>query len=159
MTRQKVTTIVGAVLLLVCLARPGLAQTQTPDTHAVRARTVCRRDGPAGDEPVLQRLVDAGAAKQQLDRHALGHEKQVQSNLLFQPLMSLSLNKDWGLYIRPVADNRSIPSPSSMRVGTADGPLGSAIRSSALPRHIARSRGAARDWRRPDVHLSDGVRA
>src|SRR4030095_4988513 len=31
-----------------------------------------------------------------------GHDDRMQSNLLFQPLMSVSLTKDWGLYIRPV---------------------------------------------------------
>jgi len=32
----------------------------------------------------------------------LGSGNRVQSNLLFQPLMSMALNGEWGLYIRPV---------------------------------------------------------
>ena len=49
MTRQKVATFVGVVLAFLCVARPGLAQTQATNATQPSRGSVCRRPGPAGE--------------------------------------------------------------------------------------------------------------
>jgi Putative MetA-pathway of phenol degradation len=112
MTRQKFTRAVGAVVAFGWLAAPALAQTA--------AATAAQ---PSGDQSqsaaaLAQQATNPFSASWLLQVQQnnttidmpSGHENRTQSNLLFQPLMSVSLNKDWGLYIRPVVTTvNSIP--------------------------------------------------
>jgi len=104
MRRQKFTTILGAFLVFACVARPGLAQTQasTPappagDESQSAAALAQQATNPFSSSWLLQ----VQQSNNWIDAPS-GHERRIQSNLLFQPLMSVSLTKDWGLYIRPV---------------------------------------------------------
>jgi hypothetical protein len=104
MRRQKFTTILGAVLAFACVAKAGLAQTQASTTAQ-----------PSGDQDQSAAAL-AQQATNPFSRSWLmqvqqnnnwiempsDHQNRIQSNLLFQPLMSVSLTKDWGLYLRPV---------------------------------------------------------
>jgi len=99
MRRQKFTTILGAVLAFACVARPGLAQTQT---------STCAQ--PSGDQSqsaaaLAQQATNPFSSSwlMQVQQNnnwidmPFGHDDRIQSNLQFQPLMSVSLTKDWGL--------------------------------------------------------------
>ena len=104
MRRQKFTTILGAVLALACVARPGLAQTQSStagqpsgDQSQSAAALAQQATNPFSSSWLMQ----VQQNNNWIDMPS-GHDDRIQSNLQFQPLMSVSLTKDWGLYIRPV---------------------------------------------------------
>src|SRR4029453_9324108 len=104
MRSQKFTTILGAVLALACVARPGLAQTQS--STAAQPSGDQSQSAAALAQQATNPFSSAWLMQVQQNNNWIdmpsGHESRTQSNLLFQPLMSVSLNKDWGLYIRPV---------------------------------------------------------
>jgi Putative MetA-pathway of phenol degradation len=112
MTRQTFTRIAGAVLAFGCLARPGLAQTSAAsaaqpsgDQSQSAAALAQQATNPFSSSWLLQTQQNNNS----IDMPP-GLGNRMQSNLLFQPLMSVSLNKDWGLYIRPVLTTvNSIP--------------------------------------------------
>jgi hypothetical protein len=57
---------------------------------------------------------------------------RMQSNLIFQPLLSVALSEKWGLYMRPVVTIVN-SCPSSIRRAKVNERTGSATRSLALP--------------------------
>src|SRR6185312_188355 len=104
MRRQTFTTIFGAVLAFACMARPGLAQTQmstcaqpSGDQGQSAAALAQEATNPFSSSWLMQVQQNNNWIDMPSD-----HENRTQTNLLFQPLMSVSLTKDWGLYIRPV---------------------------------------------------------
>ena len=158
MIRQKVTTILGVVLAFACVARPGLAQT----TNATQ---------PSGDQGQSAAALAQEAANpfssswlMQIQQNnnwtdmPLDHGSRMQSNLVFQPLISVALTEKWGLYMRPVVTIvNSLPhldrnGQSERTAGFGDTVLGIA----AAPSPIRRS---AHARRRPDVHFPDSVGA
>src|SRR5678815_2426600 len=112
MIRQKFTGIAGAVLAFVCVARPGLARSQAAtgaQTSAADGQSAAAMAQQATNPFSSSWLPQIQQNNTSIDMPS-GHDNRTQSNLLFQPLMSLSLNKDWGLYIRPVVTTvNSIP--------------------------------------------------
>jgi outer membrane putative beta-barrel porin/alpha-amylase len=112
MRRQTFTTILGAVLAFACAATPGLAQPQSStgappsgDQSQSAAALAQEATNPFSSSWLLQIQQNNTS----IDMPS-GHDNRTQSNLLFQPLMSVSLNKDWGLYIRPVVTTvNSVP--------------------------------------------------
>jgi hypothetical protein len=103
MTRQKLNEIAAAALACALLAAPAHAQGQTGTAapastdQASAAALAQQATNPFSTAWLLQMQQN----NNWIDMPA-GHDGKVQSNLLFQPLMSVSVNKDWGLYIRPV---------------------------------------------------------
>jgi len=104
MTRQRLTGIAAAVIALASVASPGLAQTQTAtpgqpseDQSQSAAAMAQQATNPFSSSWLLQVQQNNNS----IDMPS-GHDNRIQSNLQFQPLMSVSLSKDWGLYIRPV---------------------------------------------------------
>jgi hypothetical protein len=106
MTRQKVTTTLGAVLVFACVANAGFAQTQATTTNGAQV---------SGDQDQSAAAMAQEAAnpfssrwllqiQQNNDRMDMPFESgdRMQSNLTFQPLLSVALSEKWGLYMRPV---------------------------------------------------------
>ena len=136
MTRKNITRVLGVVLAVACVAKTATAQTQA--THGTQ---------PSGDQSAAaqaQEAVNPFAASWAMqlqqnnnwtdmprgDDHA-----RVQSNLLFQPLISLRLTEKQGLIIRPmVTIVNSIPhfDPSGKNERTAG--FGDTVLAFALPR-------------------------
>jgi Putative MetA-pathway of phenol degradation len=106
MARQTVMTIVGLVLASVCAARSARAQTQATTTHGAQqtedqehsAAALAREaTNPFSSGWLMQIQQNNNWTELPLDRG-----RRMQSNLMFQPLVSLRLTKAWGLYLRPV---------------------------------------------------------
>jgi hypothetical protein len=104
MTRQTVKTILSFVLALACVGTPGVAQaqattaTQAPaDQDQSAAAMAQEATNPSSSRWLLQTQQNNNWTDSPLDQGS-----KMQSNLLFQPLMSVELTKDWGLYLRPV---------------------------------------------------------
>jgi hypothetical protein len=102
MTRQMVNTILGVALAVACVATPGLAQTQAPSATPPSAE----QDQSAMAQQATNPFSSAWLLQIQQNNDWMnvpkGHDGRMQSNLAFQPLMSLRLTEDWGLYLRPV---------------------------------------------------------
>jgi hypothetical protein len=110
MERQTVMTILSLVLASVCAARPARAQTQTQTTTTTTHETQQPEDqeqsaaalareatNPFSSGWLMQVQQNNNWTELPLDRG-----RRMQSNLAFQPLVSLRLTQDWGLYLRPV---------------------------------------------------------
>jgi hypothetical protein len=106
MNRLRRISFAGAVLVLACVASPWRAQAQQP----------AGAQPPGGQEPSAAALAQQATNpfstswllqlqqnENWIDMPA-GHENEMRSNLFFQPLMSIPLKNDWGLYIRPVVN-------------------------------------------------------
>ena len=94
--------------------------------------------GPGGDQSVRHALADADTAEQQLDGHARGEIRtRVQSNLVFQPLMSLRLTEKQGLVIRPmVTIVNSVPHFDQNGQNERTAGFGDTVLAFALPRSL-----------------------
>ena len=118
MKRQKVVRILGIAFAFTCLAEAGLAQTQPAN-----ATPPAGGEGPS-TAAMAQEATNPFAASwlMQIQQNnnwvemPFGQEGRVQSNLQFQPLISVRLTENWPLIIRPVVtmvDSR----PSLIRTG------------------------------------------
>ena len=104
MTRQKVTTILSAVLAFACVANAGFAQTQATTTNGTQtsgdqsaAAMAQEAANPFSSRWLMQIQQNNNWIDMPLDS---GH--RMQSDLMFQPLLSVALSDKWGLYMRPV---------------------------------------------------------
>ncbi len=116
MARQTLGTTLRLVLAFAFVANAGFAQTQASATSA---------PGVSADQPQSAAAMAQEAANPFSSRWLMqtqqnnnwvdmpaGVGDRVQSNLMFQPLLSLALNQQWGLYLRPVATIvNSVPLP------------------------------------------------
>jgi hypothetical protein len=104
MTQQKVITMLGVVLTLTCLANAAPAQSQAsngappPQAEGHSAAALAQE---AANPFSSSWLMQTQQNNNWMDV-PLGSGDRVQSNLLFQPLMSVALTREWGLYMRPV---------------------------------------------------------
>jgi hypothetical protein len=103
------------------VAKAGLAQTQAPTTaqpSGDQSQSAAALAQQATNPFSSSWLMQVQQNNNWIDMPS-GHDDRIQSNLLFQPLMSVSLTKDWGLYIRPVLTTvNSLPHLD--RVGNSD---------------------------------------
>ena len=106
MARQTVMAILGLVLAGACAARPALAQAQattTPgtlrseDQEQSAAALAREATNPFSSGWLMQMQQNNNWTELPLDRG-----RRMQSNLMFQPLVSFRLTDAWGLYLRPV---------------------------------------------------------
>jgi hypothetical protein len=137
MARQTVMTILGLVLAFVCVAEAALAQTQP--AHATP---------PAGDQgsstaAMAQEATNPFAASwlMQIQQNnnwvemPFGQEGRVQSNLQFQPLLSVRLTENWPLIIRPVVTMvNSVPTLDQNGRGDRTTGFGDTVLGFAIPR-------------------------
>ena len=100
MTRQKVITILGVVLAFACVAKAGFAQTQATTSNGTQT---------SGDQDQSAAAMAQEAANPFSSRWLLQIQQnnnwmdmplesgdRMQSNLLFQPLMSVALSREVG---------------------------------------------------------------
>jgi hypothetical protein len=111
MTRSIVTTILGVALASACVAEPGLAQTSATSTTQPSADQ--NQSAAALAQEAANPFSSSWLMQMQQNNNVtdmpLGQGHRVQSNFLFQPLMSVALNDAWGLYMRPVVTVNSLP--------------------------------------------------
>ena len=106
MSRQKVITSLVVVLAVACVANAGFAQTQAtttngPQTSGNQDQSAAAMAQEAANPFSSRWLLQIQQNNNWMDM-PLGDGKRVQSNLMFQPLMSVPLSREWGLYLRPV---------------------------------------------------------
>jgi hypothetical protein len=107
MMGQQIGTMLGVVLAVACVATP--ARAQTPATTANGAQPSAGQDQSAAAlaqeaaNPFSRSWLMQIQQNNNWTELPLGDgADRVQSNLLFQPLLSVPLAREWGLYVRPV---------------------------------------------------------
>ncbi len=140
MTRQKLTTILGVALAVACAARPALAQTQATTTHATQpsggqdqstAAMAQEASNPFGSSWALQLLQNNNWTEMP------GGDDRVQSNLQFQPLLSVRLTEKQGLIIRPIVTIvNSVPHPDQSGQNERTAGFGDTVLAFALPHSL-----------------------
>ena len=140
MTRQKVVTVLGLVLAFTCAAGAGLAQ--TPATHTTQASGAQEPSAAAMAQEASNPFASSWALQLQQNNNWTEMPRgddhtRVQSNLLFQPLISLRLTDKQGLIVRPVVTIvNSIPHlDQSGQAGRTAG-FGDTVLAFALPRSL-----------------------
>jgi len=104
MKRQKVVRILSFAFAFACVAKAGLAQTQP--ANATRPAADQSPSAAALAQEATNPFATSWLMQIQQNNNwvdmPLGHGSRVQSNLLFQPLMSVRLTENQALVIRPV---------------------------------------------------------
>jgi hypothetical protein len=106
MAPQRFISSLVVVLAFACAASTGFAQTQATATNGTQVSGDQDQSAAAlaqeAANPFSSRwLLQIQQNNNRIDM-PLGSENRMQSNLMFQPLMSVALSQEWGLYIRPV---------------------------------------------------------
>jgi len=106
MAQQRLVTSLVVVLAFACAASTGFAQTQATTNNGTQVSADQDQSAAAlaqeAANPFSSRwLLQIQQNNNRIDM-PLGSESRMQSNLMFQPLMSVALSQEWGLYIRPV---------------------------------------------------------
>jgi len=140
MTKQKFKTMLGAALAVALVATPALAQTQATTTSATQpsggqdqsaAALAQEASNPFASSWALQLLQNNNWTEMPLgeDRY------RVQSNLQFQPLLSLRLTEKQGLIVRPVVTIvNSVPHFDQSGRNERTAGFGDTVLAFALPR-------------------------
>jgi hypothetical protein len=106
MAQQEVITSLVVVLAFACVANAGFAQTPATTTNGTQTSGDQGQSAAAMAQEAANPFSSRWLMQIQQNNNwvdmPLGDGKRVQSNLMFQPLMSLSLSREWGLYVRPV---------------------------------------------------------
>ena len=106
MARQKVITGLVVGLAFACAASAGFAQTQATPTNGTQTSGNEGQSAAAMAQEAANPFSSRWLLQIQQNNNwmdmPLESGKRVQSNLVFQPLMSVPLSGEWGLYIRPV---------------------------------------------------------
>jgi len=104
MTQQTFNRILSFALVLACVAKPGAAHAQT--TTAAQAPANQDQSAAAMAQDATNPFSSSWLLQLQQNNNwtdmPLDHGRRMQSNLVFQPLTSVRLTQDWGLYMRPV---------------------------------------------------------
>jgi hypothetical protein len=140
MRHQKFTTIVGAVLAFACVANAGFAQTQATTTNGPQTSGDQDRSAAALAQEASNPFASSWTLQLQQNNNWTempggDDHTRVQSNLQFQPLMTLRLTEKQGLIIRPIVTVvNSIPhlDQSGQKERTAG--FGDTVLAFALPR-------------------------
>ena len=137
MAQQRVVTSLVVVLAFACAATVGFAQTQATTSSGTQtsgnegqsaAAMAQEAANPFSSRWLLQMQQNTNWMDMPLDSG-----NRVQSNLMFQPLLSVPLSREWGLYLRPVVTFvNSLPhldqnGQSERTVGFGDAVLGAAV--------------------------------
>ena len=106
MARHTVMTILGLVLASVCAARPALAQTLPTTTRGTQPSEDQEQSAAALAREATNPFSSGWLMQIQQNNNwtelPLDGGRRMQSNLMFQPLVSLRLTEAWGLYLRTV---------------------------------------------------------
>jgi hypothetical protein len=106
MAQQEVITSLLVVLAFACVANAGFAQTPATTTNGTQTSGDQGQSAAAMAQEAANPFSSRWLMQIQQNNNWVdmprGDGKRVQSNLMFQPLMSVSLSREWGLYVRPV---------------------------------------------------------
>ena len=106
MARQGVIPSLMVVLAFACAANSGFAQTQATAVNGTQRSGDQDQSAAAMAQEAANPFSSRWLMQIQQNNNwtdmPLEDGKRVQSNLMFQPLMSLALTEKWGLYLRPV---------------------------------------------------------
>ena len=137
MTRHKVITMLGVVLAFTCLANAAMGQTQASDAaqpSQAESQSAAALAQEAANPFSSRWLLQIQQNNNWMDM-PLESGDRMQSNLMFQPLMSAALTQEWGLYIRPVVTIVN-SLPHLIRTAKVNERPGSVTRSLELPRRV-----------------------
>ena len=137
MAQQRVITSLVVVLAFACAANAGFAQTQATtssgtQTSGNEGQSAAAMAQEAANPFSSRWLLQIQQNNNWMDM-PLDSGNRVQSNLMFQPLLSVPLSREWGLYLRPVVTIvNSLPhldqnGQSERTVGFGDTVLGAAV--------------------------------
>jgi hypothetical protein len=106
MAQQRVITSLVVVLAFACAANAGFAQTQATTTNGTQTSGGDGQSAAAMAQEAANPFSSRWLMQIQQNNNwmdmPLESGNRVQSNLMFQPLMSVPLSREWGLYVRPV---------------------------------------------------------
>jgi len=106
MMRQKVTTILGLALAFACVANAGFAQTPATTSNGTQTSGNDGQSAAAMAQEAANPFSSRWLMQIQQNNNwmdmPLESGDRMQSNLMFQPLLSVPLSEKWGLYVRPV---------------------------------------------------------
>jgi hypothetical protein len=142
MRRQKFTTILGAVLAFACVANAGFAQTEATTTTGTQTSGEQDRSAAALAQEASNPFASSWALQLQQNNNwtemPRGDDNtRVQSNLVFQPLISLRLTEKQGLIIRPVVTTvNSVPHFDQRGQNDRTSGFGDTVLAFALPRSL-----------------------
>ena len=106
MAQQEVITSLVVALVFACAANAGFAQTQATTTNGAQASVDQGQSAAAMAQEAANPFSSRWLMQIQQNNNwmdmPLESGDRIQSNLMFQPLMSVPLSQEWGLYIRPV---------------------------------------------------------
>ena len=106
MARQRVMSSLVVSLVFACVVNAGFAQTPATTSNGTQTSGNEGQSAAAMAQEAANPFSSRWLLQTQQNNNwiemPLGSGDRVQSNLVFQPLMSVALNREWGLYIRPV---------------------------------------------------------
>jgi Putative MetA-pathway of phenol degradation len=106
MAQHKVITSLVVALAFMCAANAGFAQAQATTTNGTQASGDRDQSAAAMAQEAANPFSSRWLLQIQQNNNwmdmPLGSEDRMQSNLMFQPLLSVALSEKWGLYMRPV---------------------------------------------------------
>ena len=140
MARQRVISSLIVVLVFACVANAGFGQTQAPTTNGTQTSGDQDRSAAALAQEASNPFASSWALQIQQNNNwtemPLGDDR-VQSNLLFQPLISLRLTEKQGLIIRPIVPMaNSIPHFDQSGQNERTTGFGDTVLAFALPRPL-----------------------
>ena len=141
MMRQKVTTILGLALAFACVANAGFAQTQATTTNGTQTSGAQEQSAAALAQEASNPFASSWALQLQQNNNwtemPRGDDQRVQSNLQFQPLLSLRLTEKQGLIIRPIVTIvNSVPHFDQSGQNERTAGFGDTVLAFALPRSL-----------------------
>ena len=106
MAQQRVIASLVVVLAFACVANTGFAQTQATTTNGTQTSGDRDQSAAAMAQEAANPFSSRWLMQIQQNNNSidmpLGNGNRMQSNLQFQPLLSVALSDKWGLYMRPV---------------------------------------------------------
>jgi hypothetical protein len=142
MTRQKLKTILGVALAFACAARPALAQTQATTVNGAQTSGGQDQSAAAMAQEASNPFASSWALQLQQNNNwtemPRGEDRyRVQSNLQFQPLLSMRLTEKQGLIIRPVVTMvNSVPHLDQSGQNQRTAGFGDTVLAFSLPRPL-----------------------
>ena len=142
MTRQKLTTILGLALAFACVGNAGFAQTPATTSNGTQTSGNEGQSAAAMAQQASNPFASSWALQLQQNNNWTEMPRgddhtRVQSNLMFQPLISLRLTEKQGLIIRPmVTIVNSIPTFDQSGQNERTAGFGDTVLAFALPRSL-----------------------
>jgi hypothetical protein len=142
MIRKKITTIAGLVVVVACVATASFAQTQATTSNGPQTSGAPDQSAAAMAQEASNPFASSWALQLQQNNNWTEMPRgddhtRVQSNLMFQPLISLRLTEKQGLIIRPMVPIvNSVPHVDQRGQHERTAGFGDTVLAFALPRSL-----------------------